>query len=188
MRKTKIICTLGPACDDENILRTMMQNGLDCARLNFSHGTHEEQKVRMERVKRLRNELNIPLPILLDTKGPEIRVRLFKDGKVELKTGNEFRFCSDYDLIGDETKVGLTYPDLALYVNKPGIIILADDGKTIKIDMKGNGIFSGFVLPSYDQARKNITKPEDMKTIAITALCAEKGTYKGEYLFGNKIK
>ena len=129
MRKTKIICTLGPACDDENILRTMMQNGLDCARLNFSHGTHEEQKVRMERVKRLRNELNIPLPILLDTKGPEIRVRLFKDGKVELKTGNEFRFCSDYDLIGDETKVGLTYPDLALYVNKPGIIILADDGK-----------------------------------------------------------
>ena len=129
MRKTKIICTLGPACDDENILRTMMQNGLDCARLNFSHGTHEEQKVRMERVKRLRNELNIPLPILLDTKGPEIRVRLFKDGKVELKTGNEFRLCSDYDLIGDETKVGLTYPDLALYVNKPGIIILADDGK-----------------------------------------------------------
>ena len=129
MRKTKIICTLGPACDDENILRTMMQNGLHCARLNFSHGTHEEQKVRMERVKRLRNELNIPLPILLDTKGPEIRVRLFKDGKVELKTGNEFRFCSDYDLIGDETKVGLTYPDLALFVNKPGIIILADDGK-----------------------------------------------------------
>ncbi|MCI5607811.1 MAG: hypothetical protein MR420_10240, partial [Spirochaetia bacterium] len=61
-------------------------------------------------------------------------------------------------------------------------------GKTIKIDMKGNGIFSGFVLPAYDQARKNITKPEDMKTIAITALCAEKGTYKGEYLFGNKIK
>ena len=69
-----------------------------------------------------------------------------------------------------------------------GKLILADDGKTIKIDMKGNGIFSGFVLPAYDQARKNITKPEDMKTIAITALCAEKGTYKGEYLFGNKIK
>lgn len=129
MRKTKIICTLGPACDDEELLRKMILNGLDCARLNFSHGTHEEQKVRMDRVKKLRTELNIPLPILLDTKGPEIRVRLFKDSKVTLKAGQEFTFCSDYDLIGDETKVGLTYPDLAKYVNKPGIIILADDGK-----------------------------------------------------------
>jgi len=129
MRKTKIICTLGPACDDESLLKEMMLNGLDCARLNFSHGTHEEQKVRMDRVKRLRKELNIPLPILLDTKGPEIRVRLFKDGKVSLKAGQEFTFCSDFDLIGDETKVGLTYPDLAKYVNKPGTVILADDGK-----------------------------------------------------------
>ena len=129
MRKTKIICTLGPACDDEVILKEMIQNGLDCARLNFSHGTHAEQKVRMDRVKKVREELGVPLPLLLDTKGPEIRVRLFKDKKVQLKKDQEFTFCSDYDLIGDETKVGLTYPDLALYVNKPGIIILADDGK-----------------------------------------------------------
>lgn len=129
MRKTKIICTLGPACDDENLLKQMIANGLDCARLNFSHGTHEEQKVRMDRVKKVRNELGIPLPILLDTKGPEIRVRLFKDGKVELKKGQEFTFSSDFDLVGDNTIVGLTYPDLAVYVNKPGIIILADDGK-----------------------------------------------------------
>lgn len=129
MRKTKIICTLGPACDDEELLKQMMLNGLDCARLNFSHGTHEEQKVRMDRVKKLRDELGIPLPILLDTKGPEIRVRLFKDGKVNLKANQEFTFCHDYDLVGDETKVGLTYPDLAKYVNKPGTIILADDGK-----------------------------------------------------------
>ena len=129
MRKTKIICTLGPACDNEETLKEMIANGLDCARLNFSHGTHAEQKVRMDRVKKVRTELNVPLPILLDTKGPEIRVRLFKDGKVELKAGQEFTFCSDFDLIGDETKVGLTYPDLAVYVNKPGIIILADDGK-----------------------------------------------------------
>ncbi len=129
MRKTKIICTLGPACDDEATLKAMIQNGLDCARLNFSHGTHAEQKVRMDRVKNVRTELGIPLPILLDTKGPEIRVRLFKDGKVTLKEGQEFIFSSDYDLIGDESIVGLTYPDLALFVNKPGIIILADDGK-----------------------------------------------------------
>lgn len=113
MRKTKIICTLGPACDDEEILKKMIQNGLDCARMNFSHGTHEEQKVRMDQVKKIRQEMNIPLPILLDTKGPEIRVRLFKDGKISLHQGQEFTFSSDYDLIGDETKVGLTYPDLA---------------------------------------------------------------------------
>ena len=79
MRKTKIICTLGPACDDDVTLKTMIQKGLDCARLNFSHGTHEEQKVRMDRVKRIREELGIPLPILLDTKGPEIRIREFKN-------------------------------------------------------------------------------------------------------------
>ena len=129
MRKTKIICTLGPACDDEKMLKNMIKNGLDCARLNFSHGTHEQQKVRIDRVKKVREELGIPLPLLLDTKGPEIRVRLFKDGKVELKEGQEFKFCSDFDMIGDNSKVGLTYPDLAKYVNKPGIRILADDGK-----------------------------------------------------------
>ena len=129
MRKTKIICTLGPACDTEEHLKNMIQNGLDCARLNFSHGTHEEQKVRIDRVKKVRQELGIPLQILLDTKGPEIRVRLFKNKKIDLKKGQEFTFCSDYDLIGDETKVGLTYPDLAKYVYEPGVKILADDGK-----------------------------------------------------------
>ena len=140
MRKTKIICTLGPACDNDELLKEMIKNGLDCARLNFSHGTQEEQKVRMDRVKKIRQELGVPLPILLDTKGPEIRVRLFKDGKVELKKGQEFTFSSDFDLVGDETKVGLTYPDLAKYVNKPGIVILADDGKmsfeTVRIEGK----------------------------------------------------
>ncbi len=131
MRKTKIICTLGPACDNEEMLKEMIKNGLDCARLNFSHGTHEEQKVRMDRVKKVREELGVPLPILLDTKGPEIRVRLFKDGKVELKKGQEFTFCSDPETEGDQTKVGLSYPNLAKYVNKAGIKILADDGNAM---------------------------------------------------------
>lgn len=129
MRKTKIICTLGPACDDEKKLKEMIKHGLDCARLNFSHGTHEEQKVRMDRVKKVRDELGIPLPILLDTKGPEIRVRLFKEGKVDLVEGQEFTFTDNFDELGDNTHIGLTYPDLAKFVNKPGIKILADDGK-----------------------------------------------------------
>lgn len=129
MNKTKVICTMGPACDDEALLKKMIANGLNCCRLNFSHGTHDDHLVRMNRIRKIRDELGVPLPILLDTKGPEIRVRTFKDGKVELKTGNEFTFSPDFDLVGDETIVGLTYPDLAKYVNKPGILILADDGK-----------------------------------------------------------
>ena len=127
MRKTKIICTLGPAIDDYDKLKEMVKNGLNCCRLNFSHGTHEEHKVRIDRIKKLREELNISLPIMLDTKGPEIRVRDFKEGKVELKTGQEFTLTPSFSDLGDENHVGLTYPDLAKYV-KPGNKILIDDG------------------------------------------------------------
>ena len=153
MRKTKIICTLGPACDDEEILKEMIKEGLDCARLNFSHGTHAEQKVRMERVKKVRKELGIPLPILLDTKGPEIRVKTFEEGKVALTKGQEFRSCANPDTVGDNTKVGLTYPDLTKYITKPGVKILADDGnitfevkgfdgKDVITEVKNNGVLS----------------------------------------------
>ena len=161
MRKTKIICTLGPACDDDAMLKKMILNGLDCARLNFSHGTHEEQKVRMDRVKRIREELGVPLPILLDTKGPEIRVKTFKEGKVELVEGQEFTFCSDPNVEGDNTKVGLSYPDLAKYVNKPGIKILANDGnvafETIRIE--GKDIVCKVLNSSYLSNRKSINIP-----------------------------
>jgi len=82
MRKTKIICTIGPAVDTDDMLRQLMINGMDCARMNFSHGTHEEHLVRIDRVKRIRKELNKNIPILLDTKGPEIRIRDFEKGCV----------------------------------------------------------------------------------------------------------
>ena len=160
MRKTKIICTLGPACDDEALLKEMIKNGLDCARLNFSHGTHEEQLVRINRVKKIREELGIPLPILLDTKGPEIRVRTFKNGKITLKKGQEFIFSPDFDLVGDETIVGLTYPNLALYVT-PGVVILADDGKAsfevIKID--GKNVVTRVINDTTLSNRKSINIP-----------------------------
>jgi len=128
MRKTKIICTMGPACDDEKLLKEMIKNGLDCCRLNFSHGTHEDHKIRMDRIKKIRNELGVPLPILLDTRGPEIRVGLFKGDKVELTKGQTFTFTNDINDLGDENHVGLTFPNLAKNV-KPGVKILADDGK-----------------------------------------------------------
>ena len=128
MRKTKIICTLGPAVDSIERLRDLMINGMDCARLNFSHGTHEEQKKRMDNVKMLRERLNLPIPILLDTKGPEIRLRDFKDGSIMVNENDIFTFSPDSNYVGDQHKVGLTYPYLAKSV-KPGNNILVDDGK-----------------------------------------------------------
>ena len=128
MRKTKIICTLGPACDDYEILKQLALSGMNCARLNFSHGTHEEQLVRINRVKKLREELNIPLPILLDTKGPEIRFKDFVNGSVEVKKGDLFTLSADPTILGDNTIGGLSFPDLAKSV-APGVKILVDDGK-----------------------------------------------------------
>lgn len=127
MRKTKIICTLGPAVDEEEVLKRLMKNGMNVARFNFSHGTHEEQKVRFDRVKKLREELNLPVAILLDTKGPEIRLKNFEDGKVILEEGQTFTL-SVGDFPGTKDKVALTYPKLAEGV-EVGNRILIDDGK-----------------------------------------------------------
>ena len=85
MRKTKIICTLGPATDSEETLRAMLESGLNVARFNFSHGSHAEHKKRLDLLKKLRREMGLPVAALLDTKGPEIRLRDFKDGVVQLK-------------------------------------------------------------------------------------------------------
>lgn len=128
MRRTKIICTLGPAVDDDRMLREMMKRGMDCARLNFSHGTHEEQKVRIDRVKRIREEMGLPIPILLDTKGPEIRVASFAEGKVELKEGQTFTLDANREVQGNSSRVSLTYPNLARYIRKDDRILI-DDGK-----------------------------------------------------------
>lgn len=127
MRKTKIICTLGPAVDDEEMLRKLMKNGMNVARFNFSHGTLEEQKVRMDRVKKLREELNLPVAILLDTKGPEIRLKNFENGSVTVEEGQSFTL-SVGDFLGTKDKVALTYPKLAEGV-EVGTRILIDDGK-----------------------------------------------------------
>ena len=87
MRKTKIICTIGPACSDEETLTSMCQAGMNVARLNFSHGTHEEHGKKIELIKRVREKLGLPIAIMLDTKGPEYRIRTFKNGKITLQDG-----------------------------------------------------------------------------------------------------
>ena len=127
MRKTKIICTLGPAVDTKEMLIKMVENGMNCCRLNFSHGTHAEHEVRIKRIKEVREEMNISLPIMLDTKGPEIRVRDFKDGMQTLTEGQEFTIMPDDGTLGDSTKTCITYPSLAKFV-KEGDMILVDDG------------------------------------------------------------
>ena len=141
MRKTKIICTLGPACDDYEVLKELALSGMNCARLNFSHGTHEQQLVRINRVKKLREELGISLPILLDTKGPEIRFKDFVNGSVEVKKGDLFTLSSDPTILGDNTIGGLSFPHLAKSV-VPGVKILVDDGKIgmVVVEVKGTDI------------------------------------------------
>lgn len=125
MRKTKIICTLGPSTEDENILRELILAGMDVARINMSHGTHEEHKSKMEKIKKLRKELNKPVAILLDTKGPEIRTGDFQK-RVILKTGQSFTLTTE-ECIGNEEKCSITFKNLPNDV-EIGTKILIDDG------------------------------------------------------------
>ncbi|MDO4273179.1 MAG: pyruvate kinase [Eubacteriales bacterium] len=127
MKRTKIICTLGPATSKKTTLKSLMRSGMDIARFNFSHGSHEEHRERVDMIKNLREELNIPVGMLLDTKGPEIRTKLLKDGKkVTLETGSEFVLTTG-DYVGDEHKVAITYETLHKDVKKGGRILI-DDG------------------------------------------------------------
>lgn len=127
MRKTKIICTLGPAVDSDEMVKALIVNGMDAARLNFSHGSHEEHKVRIDRVRRVAHKMGVNIPLILDTKGPEIRTREFKNGSVVLKEGTEFTLSADKNREGDATGVSITYPYLAEDV-EIGTSILIDDG------------------------------------------------------------
>ena len=126
MRKTKIICTLGPSTDKEGILEQLVKEGMNVARFNFSHGSHEEQKGRLDQLKEIRSRLNKPIAALLDTKGPEIRIRDFANGKITLEEGQEFTLTAD-EIEGNESIVSVTYKDLYKDV-RPGNTILIDDG------------------------------------------------------------
>ena len=127
MRKTKIICTIGPAVDSDKMIKALIQNGMDAARMNFSHGSHEEHKARIERIRKVAAELSTSVPIILDTKGPEIRTRIFKGGSAILKEGSLFTLYAKSEEEGDENGVAITYPYLAEDVEK-GTRILIDDG------------------------------------------------------------
>lgn len=138
MRKTKIVCTLGPSTDNEDILKQMMLAGMDVARCNFSHGTYDNHRQRMEMIRKLRKETGKPVAILLDTRGPEVRVKKFKDGKVTLEENQLFTLTSD-EVEGSADKVSVTYN--RLYEDlEIGMRVLIDDGliemKVEQIDQK----------------------------------------------------
>ncbi len=126
MRKTKIVCTLGPASDTEETISAMADAGMNVARINFSHGTHEEHAKKIAMIKKIREEKKIPLPILLDTKGPEFRIRTFKEGKINLKEGDTFTFTTD-EVEGDKTRVSVSYKGICEDM-KPGDKILLNNG------------------------------------------------------------
>ena len=127
MKRTKIICTMGPNTDDEEMMRKLAKAGMDIARFNFSHGDHEEQKTRMDLLKKVRKELKLPIAILLDTKGPEIRTGILEGGqKVYLEEGSQFTLTTE-QIEGNNTRCSQTYKDLPKDV-KAGDTILIDDG------------------------------------------------------------
>ena len=127
MRKTKIVCTIGPACAEETVLEEMLRNGMNVARFNFSHGTHEYHAKMMEKFRRVRDKLRLPAAVMLDTKGPEIRLREFENGKVALKKGSAFTLTTE-EVVGNEQIVSISFKDLPrqLYA---GVRLLLDDGK-----------------------------------------------------------
>ena len=129
MRKTKIICTIGPASDNEETLTQMCQAGMNVARLNFSHGTHEEHQQKIDLIRRVREKLQLPIAIMLDTKGPEYRIKTFENKKITLSDGDEFIFTTD-DIVGDETRVAVNYPNLIQELNV-GDRILVNNGLVI---------------------------------------------------------
>ena len=160
MKKTKVVCTMGPNTNDRELLKKLIENGMDVARFNFSHGDHEEQKSRMDLLKELRQELNTNTAILLDTKGPEIRTGVLKGGKrIMLKAGEQFTLTTE-EIEGDESKVSITYEGLVQDVDA-GRVILIDDG-LIELKVVGKSekeIFCEVINGGELGERKGVNEP-----------------------------
>ena len=159
MRKTKIICTIGPASSDADTFAAMCRAGLNVARLNFSHGTHEEHKQKLDMIKRVREELGLPIAIMLDTKGPEYRIKTFKNGEIMLHDGDDFTFTTR-EVEGDETIVSVSYSDLARDL-EVGDTILVNNGLVIfrVTSIDGDDIHCTVVVGGKLSNRKSMSFP-----------------------------
>lgn len=159
MRKTKIICTLGPASESEEMIGKLIDAGMDVARFNFSHGTHEEQARKFERLKKVRIEKNLPVAALLDTKGPEIRTRDFKGGKIQLEAGQKFTLTTRA-LDGDNTIASVTYQNLPKDVKVGGSILIDDGLIELRVDeIKGTEILCTVINGGPVSNHKGINVP-----------------------------
>ena len=132
MRKTKIVCTIGPASETEEILRGLCLAGMNVARMNFSHGTHEDHQRRIDAVKKVREELGLPIAIMLDTKGPEYRIKTFETGKIVLSEGDVFTFTTE-DVVGDTQRVSVSYPQLPEELSVGDTILLNNGLMTFQV-------------------------------------------------------
>ena len=164
MRKTKIICTIGPASQNEEVLTQMALAGMNVARLNFSHGTHEEQKAKIDLIKKVRKNLNLPIAILLDTKGPEYRIKTFAQGKVTVKAGDLFTFTTD-EVEGDENKVSVNYKNLHNEMAPGGEITVCNGMVKFEVlEVKGTDIICKCVVGGEMSNRKSMSFPNKVMT------------------------
>lgn len=159
MRKTKVICTIGPASESEATLREMCLAGMNVARLNFSHGTHAEHQVKIDVIKKVRDELHLPIPIMLDTKGPEYRIGTFENHKIQLSDGDVFTFTAD-DCVGDQEHVSVSYKNLAKEVSI-GDTILVNNGLLIfKVkEISGHAVICDVIVGGEMSDRKSMNFP-----------------------------
>ena len=179
MRKTKIVCTIGPASSDRAVFADMCRAGMNVARLNFSHGTHEEQKAKLDMIRSVREELGLPIAILLDTKGPEYRIRTFRNGKITLNDGDTFTFTTR-DIEGDEGIVSVSYKGLAQEMH-PGDKILVNNGLVIfeVLGVEGEDIHCRVEVGGELSNRKSMSFPN--KVLKQTYLSEQD---KADLLFG----
>ncbi len=159
MRKTKIICTIGPASESEEVLTAMCKAGMNVARINFSHGTHEEHRQKIETICRVRDNLDLPIAIMLDTKGPEYRIKTFADGKVFLREGAPFTLRVD-DVPGDETQVSVSYEGLAEDLQPGDRVLLANGLLALVVDrVEGTAIHCTVAVGGELSDRKSMSFP-----------------------------
>ena len=159
MKKTKIICTIGPSSENEETLTQMCLAGMNVARLNFSHGSHEEQKKKIDLVKKIREKMKLPIAIMLDTKGPEYRIKTFENGKITLADGDTFTFTTD-DIVGNQERVSVNYVHLVENL-KVGDTILVNNGLVIfeVIEIKKNDAICKVIAGGELSNRKSMNFP-----------------------------
>ena len=162
MRKTKVICTIGPTSENEETLTRMCQEGMNVARLNFSHGTHEEHQKKIDLIKKVREKLNLPIPIMLDTKGPEYRIKTFENKKIVLSDGDTFIFTTE-DIVGNQERVSVNYSHLCEEL-KIGDRILVNNGLVIfeVTDLKKTEVICKVISGGELSDRKSMNFPNNL--------------------------